>query len=402
MDPVKRLSGMEAQSDLALDEKQNILQQFSNFMKAAEYKNIEVPIMDNTELFLRKSDGQLAPQMYSFRDPIGQQVSLRPEITTQVMDHYLRQEDNATEQKYQYQGPVFRFSEGQKIRGQFTQIGAEYIGGNGLSEEIELLGLASSFLSEAGFASYQCRLADLSLVNYIIDNFGLSGNSKTKIVENIQILKQGSDKVQHFAERLATTKITGDSNKDAYLSSAIENLSEAQARQVLSGFLGWVNGSIDEGSLGRRSHEDVVSRLIDKLRNIDSLDNIQQCLEIVGGLIKINGEPSSAIGQARTLFQSQSYPLDLIEQFENRINGLAGKVPTGCELVVDFGLVKDFGYYTGIIFEIMELTTNQLIGGGGRYDGLATLLGANERVNALGFAFDLDKILEIRVEAMSI
>ena len=44
----------------------------------------------------------------------------------------------------------------------------------------------------------------------------------------------------------------------------------------------------------------------------------------------------------------------------------------------------------------------QLIGGGGRYDGLATLLGANERVNALGFAFDLDKILEIRVEAMSI
>ena len=37
MDPVKRLSGMEAQSDLALDEKQNILQQFSNFMKAAEY-----------------------------------------------------------------------------------------------------------------------------------------------------------------------------------------------------------------------------------------------------------------------------------------------------------------------------------------------------------------------------
>ena len=89
MDPVKRLSGMEAQSDLALDEKQNILQQFSNFMKAAEYKNIEVPIMDNTELFLRKSDGQLAPQMYSFRDPIGQQVSLRPEITTQVMHHYL-------------------------------------------------------------------------------------------------------------------------------------------------------------------------------------------------------------------------------------------------------------------------------------------------------------------------
>ena len=82
MDPIKRLSGMEAQSDLALDEKQNILQQFSKFMKAAEYKNIEVPIMDNTELFLRKSDGQLAPQMYSFRDPIGQQVSLRPETVS--------------------------------------------------------------------------------------------------------------------------------------------------------------------------------------------------------------------------------------------------------------------------------------------------------------------------------
>ena len=131
MDPVKPSSGMGNLPDIRFEEKQTILQQFNSFMNAASYTNIEVPIMDNTELFLKKSDGQLAPQMYSFRDPLGQQVSLRPEITTQVMNYYLGEATEITEHRYQYQGPVFRFSETRNTQTQFTQMGAEYIGGSG-------------------------------------------------------------------------------------------------------------------------------------------------------------------------------------------------------------------------------------------------------------------------------
>mgnify|MGYP001298280107 FL=1 len=190
MDPVKPSSGMGNLPDIRFEEKQTILQQFNSFMNAASYTNIEVPIMDNTELFLKKSDGQLAPQMYSFRDPLGQQVSLRPEITTQVMNYYLGEATEITEHRYQYQGPVFRFSETRNTQTQFTQMGAEYIGGSGPDVDIEILELAIKFLGNIGFDSYQCTMADLNLVHYIIDNFGLSIKAKNKIVENIQIFKQ--------------------------------------------------------------------------------------------------------------------------------------------------------------------------------------------------------------------
>ena len=396
MDPVKPSSGMGNLPDIRFEEKQTILQQFNSFMNAASYTNIEVPIMDNTELFLKKSDGQLAPQMYSFRDPLGQQVSLRPEITTQVMNYYLGEATEITEHRYQYQGPVFRFSETRNTQTQFTQMGAEYIGGSGPDVDIEILELAIKFLGNIGFNSYQCTMADLNLVHYIIDNFGLSIKAKNKIVENIQIFKQGSATIHKFGEQLSSTTVTGDSSKDSYLSSAIKDLSEGQARQVLSGFLGWVNGSIEEGSLGRRSHEDVVSRLIDKLRNTDSLENIQKCLSVIENLIKIKGNPDEAITKARALFSDQAYPLDLIDQFQGTINELNNRVSKKCELIIDFGLVKDFGYYNGIIFELTDLATNQLMGGGGRYDGLAKTLGAGRDVKALGFAFDLDKVLQNR------
>ena len=396
MDPVKPSSGMGNLPDIRFEEKQTILQQFNSFMNAASYTNIEVPIMDNTELFLKKSDGQLAPQMYSFRDPLGQQVSLRPEITTQVMNYYLGEATELTEHRYQYQGPVFRFSETRNTQTQFTQMGAEYIGGSGPDVDIEILELAIRFLGNIRFDSYQCTMADLNLVHYIIDNFGLSIKAKNKIVENIQIFKQGSATIHKFGEQLSSTTVTGDSSKDSYLSSAIKDLSEGQARQVLSGFLGWVNGSIEEGSLGRRSHEDVVSRLIDKLRNTDSLENIQKCLSVIENLIKIKGSPDEAITKARALFSDQAYPLDLIDQFQGTINELNNRVSKKCELIIDFGLVKDFGYYNGIIFELTDLATNQLMGGGGRYDGLAKTLGAERDVKALGFAFDLDKVLQNR------
>ncbi len=397
MDPIKRLSAMESQAGSSFSKKQNILQLFDAFMSAANFQNIEVPILDNTELFLRKSDGELAPQMYSFRDPAGQQVSLRPEITTQVMDYYLKENLANPERKFQYQGPVFRYSGESGDRTQFTQIGAELIGNQGLDVDVEILQLASAFISELGVSQFQCKMADLNLVNYIIDNFGLSQKAKDRIVENIHILKQSERAVNEFANRLSKSQITGDKGKDAYLSAAIENLSESDARQVLSGFLGWVNGTMEEGSLGRRSHEDVVSRLIGKLRSSDSFEQIRECLNVVSELIRIRSNQDDAIAQARTLFNDQGYTCEYIDQFEQRINGLRNQGLPGCETVIDFGLVRDFGYYTGIIFEIYALPGNRLLGGGGRYDALGSLLGATQTINALGFAFDVDAILATEI-----
>ena len=57
------------------------------------YLTVDTPVLEPTDIFLRKSGGELASQMYSFTEPGGRQVSLRPEFTAQVIRLYLQQQD---------------------------------------------------------------------------------------------------------------------------------------------------------------------------------------------------------------------------------------------------------------------------------------------------------------------
>ena len=49
---------------------------------------LDTPLLEQTELFVRKSGGELTTQLYSFVDPGGNRVSLRPEFTSSVIRHY--------------------------------------------------------------------------------------------------------------------------------------------------------------------------------------------------------------------------------------------------------------------------------------------------------------------------
>ena len=53
-------------------------------------------------------------------------------------------------------------------------------------------------------------------------------------------------------------------------------------------------------------------------------------------------------------------------------------------------LGRNLGYYSGRVFEASR--NGVLIGGGGRYDGLCSLLGAPATVPAVGFSIALDRL----------
>ena len=56
------------------------------------YQIIDTPMLERTELFLRKSGGELATRMYTFTDPGGNRVSLRPEFTPSIIRYYLERD----------------------------------------------------------------------------------------------------------------------------------------------------------------------------------------------------------------------------------------------------------------------------------------------------------------------
>ena len=64
---------------------------------------------------------------------------------------------------------------------------------------------------------------------------------------------------------------------------------------------------------------------------------------------------------------------------------------------VDFGTSRGLTYYSGLIFD-MEFIDGQkvvAIGGGGRYDGLVKSLGGKSDVPAIGFAINIDTLLDV-------
>ena len=74
------------------------------------YSHLETPILEPTDLFLRKSGGALASRIYSFTDPGSNSVTLRPEFTSSIMRHYLEHAgDTQLPVRLQYAGPVFRY-----------------------------------------------------------------------------------------------------------------------------------------------------------------------------------------------------------------------------------------------------------------------------------------------------
>lgn len=57
-------------------------------------------------------------------------------------------------------------------------------------------------------------------------------------------------------------------------------------------------------------------------------------------------------------------------------------------LIFNVGVLRDFNYYTGVIFEVYSSNINSVIGSGGRYDKLIMKFGLD--VPATGFALDID------------
>ncbi len=61
-------------------------------------------------------------------------------------------------------------------------------------------------------------------------------------------------------------------------------------------------------------------------------------------------------------------------------------------VILDLGLVRDLGYYTGAVFEVYDASIGRPIGGGGRYDELMGRLG--RPMPAVGFAVGVDVLHE--------
>ncbi len=373
--------------------KRDLQDRLGDLIGSFGYSHLETPILEPTDLFLRKSGGALASRIYSFTDPGSNLVSLRPEFTSSIMRHYLEcAGDTQLPVRLQYAGPVFRYEVSHpEASGQFTQIGAELLGSSSITGDAEILGLASQVLSQSEVADWRLELADLDVLNSVLDAVGVSERARTFIIESVPQLKLGHHVIPQILEEAHRLHITGQSGHEDYLVEAVQGLDDNQARVVLRGLLKW--NAADQ--LGQRNADEVVDRLLRKVRGSDDGKSLQRGLELASDLAAVRGEPKAALGDAELVIRAAGADTGAFERLSQLLDLVLSDSAIGGHLELDFGLARGLAYYNGIVFEVKHPRWPESLGGGGRYDGLAKALGSQDAVPALGFAYNLEALLAV-------
>ena len=108
MQKLRKLIGTQDQDDSSWAEIRRLQDCLRQMFEKQGYSTIETPVLEPTELFVRKGGGELANKLYSFVDPGGNEVSLRPEYTSSIIRWFLESYDNLELPiRAQYSGSVF-------------------------------------------------------------------------------------------------------------------------------------------------------------------------------------------------------------------------------------------------------------------------------------------------------
>ena len=80
----------------------------------------------------------------------------------------------------------------------------------------------------------------------------------------------------------------------------------------------------------------------------------------------------------------------LLEQGDREVYELLVERGVADRVIFDLGLVRELGYYTGMVFEVYDPAVGFAIGGGGRYDELLGRFGRPRP--ACGIALDIHRV----------
>ncbi|MBR4903940.1 MAG: ATP phosphoribosyltransferase regulatory subunit, partial [Selenomonadaceae bacterium] len=120
------------------------------------------------------------------------------------------------------------------------------------------------------------------------------------------------------------------------------------------------------------------------LENLPVADSIKKVPKLQGGREILSAAESIANNErSRKALDNLTEIYRLLE-----IYGVADKI------TFDLGLIRDFEYYTGMVFEAYAAGVGYSLAGGGRYDNMLKDFGA--ACPATGFALGIERILSAR------
>ena len=197
---------------------QLIEQTAQDIFTKAVYREIRVPIFEQTSLFERgigEATDIVGKEMYTFKDRGDRMITLRPEGTAGVVRSYISNKLHAQGvQRLWYSGPMFRYERPQAGRQrQFHQIGLELLGSGSPRADVEAIAIATDILKGIGLSNLQLDINSVgrgedrekyrqALIAYLEPyQQDLDPDSRDRLTRNpLRILDSKDQKTQEIAQ----------------------------------------------------------------------------------------------------------------------------------------------------------------------------------------------------------
>ncbi|HUY42096.1 MAG TPA: ATP phosphoribosyltransferase regulatory subunit [Candidatus Dormibacteraeota bacterium] len=183
--------------------KRDVEERIREVFRSWSYSEVLTPTFEVYEALERGLGERLMQQTFRFSDPLGQSLALRTEMTTpiaRVVSARLRQATLPL--RLSYIATAFRYEEPQLGRmREFTQAGAELIGGIGTSADAEALFMAAETLDAVGLGDARFDINDAAIVDGVLASVGLSGDAAETCKQFIA--ERNIVALQDFGERNA-------------------------------------------------------------------------------------------------------------------------------------------------------------------------------------------------------
>ncbi|SEB81305.1 ATP phosphoribosyltransferase regulatory subunit [Nitratireductor aquibiodomus] len=347
----------------------------------------DIPIIQPADPFLDMAGEDLRRRIFLTESETGANLCLRPEFTIPVCRDHIEKRA-ATPQRYAYLGEVFR----QQREGgaEFFQAGIEDLGASDRAgADARSLADAHALLTRVlpGHA-LSVTLGDQAVFEAVLSALGLPRGWQMRLTRAF-----GSQKLLQAAlDDLANPQ--GAAN----LPRAIAGLVARGDEAALSEHIATVMDETGISPSAGRAPQEIARRLIEKadLRSVRLTDEAMGALKAFVAM----RVPFAEAGERLSAFAAENGLIldDALETYAARAQRISDEGLPLEALTYDAGFGRPLDYYTGFVFEVAS-PKGTVLAGGGRYDRLLTLLGAETPIPGVGFSIWLDRVAGLKETA---
>jgi ATP phosphoribosyltransferase regulatory subunit len=339
---------------------------FENILKAVKsrgYKYIELEAVIDANQIIQRSGENFRQYMFSFQDPNGNEMCLRPDLTIASCLRYLKNKTN-TKEKIFYSGQAFRKikdQEGNIIR---NQIGYEIIGSKSTrKDDNEIIQTSIKTIQKIKKKKLKIEIGNIKIFNLLLDKLKLPKRWKLRLSRHFWREKYFESLLRRLETNSDIDPLTVEVDKRRYNKMKSENKSQM---------------------IGGRKISEILNRFNNKIRDPRRFAEGKKTASIIREYLKISCSINVAKNKLNNFFSKHKIKINLKDEFFPIKNKL-----TKNKIIFSTNFGRELEYYTGMVFNIKNRTNTNLIQGG-RYDNLLSNLGAKKKIPAVGAAINLN------------